>query len=147
MVRSPKRHVSSSGSASHWTVNALRLSCARVLRPGRAIHPDAHRRWLLRAALRAVSDRLAPLRLRKPRRAPRGAATDGDGAAAVPGRNGIWLFVVLTGPVGFLQNFTAISFDALVQSRTYYQFILVTLLATGLFQIRSPSSDSPAQES
>src|ERR1700746_798919 len=42
-------------------------------------------------------------------------------------------FVVLPGAVGFLQNFTATSFDALVQARTYYRFILVTLLATGLF--------------
>jgi sec-independent protein translocase protein TatC len=42
-------------------------------------------------------------------------------------------FVALPGAVGFLQNFNASSFDALVQARTYYQFILVTLLATGLF--------------
>jgi sec-independent protein translocase protein TatC len=42
-------------------------------------------------------------------------------------------FVVLPGAVGFLQNFNASSFDALVQARTYYQFILFTLLATGLF--------------
>jgi sec-independent protein translocase protein TatC len=42
-------------------------------------------------------------------------------------------FVVLPGAVGFLQNFNASSFDALVQARTYYRFILVTLLATGLF--------------
>jgi hypothetical protein len=33
--------------------------------------------------------------------------------------------------VGFLQNFNASSFDALVQARSYYQFILLTLLATG----------------
>jgi sec-independent protein translocase protein TatC len=45
-------------------------------------------------------------------------------------------FVVLPGAVGFLQNFNASSFDALVQARTYYQFVLFTLLATGLlFQI------------
>ena len=42
-------------------------------------------------------------------------------------------FVVLPGAVGFLQNFNASSFDALVQARTYYRFILLTLLATGLF--------------
>jgi sec-independent protein translocase protein TatC len=45
-------------------------------------------------------------------------------------------FVVLPGAVGFLQNFNASSFDALVQARTYYQFVLFTMLATGvLFQI------------
>jgi len=42
-------------------------------------------------------------------------------------------FVVLPGAVGFLQNFNASSFDALVQARTYYRFILLTLLATGVF--------------
>ncbi|MBV9917732.1 MAG: twin-arginine translocase subunit TatC [Solirubrobacterales bacterium] len=42
-------------------------------------------------------------------------------------------FVVLPGAVGFLQNFNSSSFDTLVQARTYYQFILLTLLATGLF--------------
>ena len=45
-------------------------------------------------------------------------------------------FVVLPGAVGFLQNFNASSFDALVQARTYYQFVLLTMLATVvLFQI------------
>jgi sec-independent protein translocase protein TatC len=45
-------------------------------------------------------------------------------------------FVVLPGAVGFLQNFNASSFDALVQARSYYQFVLFTMLATGLlFQI------------
>jgi len=45
-------------------------------------------------------------------------------------------FVVLPGAVGFLQNFNASSFDALVQARSYYSFILLTLLASGmLFQI------------
>src|SRR3954454_10793646 len=45
-------------------------------------------------------------------------------------------FVVLPGAVGFLQNFNASSFDALVQARTYYQFVLFTMLATVvLFQI------------
>jgi sec-independent protein translocase protein TatC len=44
--------------------------------------------------------------------------------------------VVLPGAVGFLQNFNAGSFDALVQARSYYQFVLFTVLATGvLFQI------------
>ena len=44
--------------------------------------------------------------------------------------------VVLPGAVGFLQNFNAGSFDALVQARSYYQFVLFTMLATGvLFQI------------
>jgi sec-independent protein translocase protein TatC len=42
-------------------------------------------------------------------------------------------FVVLPGAVGFLQNFNASSFDALVQAKAYYQFILFTLLATGFF--------------
>ena len=42
-------------------------------------------------------------------------------------------FVVLPGAVAFLQNFNASSFDALVQARSYYQFILLTLLATGVF--------------
>src|SRR3954465_12335147 len=43
---------------------------------------------------------------------------------------------VLPGAVGFLQNFNASSFDALVQARSYYQFALFTMLATGvLFQI------------
>jgi sec-independent protein translocase protein TatC len=45
-------------------------------------------------------------------------------------------FVVLPGAVGFLQNFNASSFDALVQARSYYSFILLTLVASGLlFQI------------
>jgi sec-independent protein translocase protein TatC len=45
-------------------------------------------------------------------------------------------FVVLPGAVGFLQNFNASSFDALVQARSYYHFVLFTMLATGvLFQI------------
>jgi sec-independent protein translocase protein TatC len=45
-------------------------------------------------------------------------------------------FVVLPGAVGFLQNFNASSFDALVQARSYYQFVLFTLLASAvLFQI------------
>ena len=45
-------------------------------------------------------------------------------------------FVVLPGAVGFLQNFNASSFDALVQARSYYQFVLFTMLATGvLFQV------------
>jgi sec-independent protein translocase protein TatC len=44
--------------------------------------------------------------------------------------------VVLPGAVRFLQNFNASSFDALVQARSYYQFVLFTLIATGvLFQI------------
>jgi sec-independent protein translocase protein TatC len=44
--------------------------------------------------------------------------------------------VVLPGAVGFLQNFNSGSFDALVQARSYYQFVLFTVLATGvLFQI------------
>jgi sec-independent protein translocase protein TatC len=44
--------------------------------------------------------------------------------------------VVLPGAVGFLQNFNAGSFDALVQARSYYQFVLFTMLAAGvLFQI------------
>jgi sec-independent protein translocase protein TatC len=41
--------------------------------------------------------------------------------------------VVLPGAVGFLQNFNASSFDALVQARSYYQFVLFTMLATGIF--------------
>ncbi len=41
-------------------------------------------------------------------------------------------FVVLPGAVGFLQNFNASSFDALVQASTYYRFILLTLLAAVL---------------
>jgi sec-independent protein translocase protein TatC len=45
-------------------------------------------------------------------------------------------FVVLPGAVGFLQNFNASSFDALVQARSYYHFVVFTMLATGvLFQI------------
>jgi sec-independent protein translocase protein TatC len=44
--------------------------------------------------------------------------------------------VVLPGAVGFLQTFNAGSFDALVQARSYYQFVLFTMLAAGvLFQI------------
>jgi len=43
---------------------------------------------------------------------------------------------VLPGAIGFLQDFNADSFDALVQARSYYQFVLFTMLATGvLFQI------------
>jgi sec-independent protein translocase protein TatC len=41
--------------------------------------------------------------------------------------------VILPGAVGFLQNFNAGSFDALVQAKSYYSFILLTLVATGLF--------------
>lgn len=41
-------------------------------------------------------------------------------------------FVVLPGAVGFLLHFNASSFDTLVQARSYYQFILFTLLASGL---------------
>jgi len=41
--------------------------------------------------------------------------------------------VVLPGAVSFLQNFNAGSFDALVQARSYYQFVLLTILATGAF--------------
>jgi sec-independent protein translocase protein TatC len=41
--------------------------------------------------------------------------------------------VVLPGAVSFLQNFNAGSFDALVQARSYYQFVLLTVLATGAF--------------
>ena len=41
--------------------------------------------------------------------------------------------VVLPGAVSFLQNFNASSFDALVQARSYYQFVLLTVLATGAF--------------
>src|SRR4051794_29866522 len=44
--------------------------------------------------------------------------------------------VVLPGAVGFLQTFNTGSFDALVQARSYYQFVLFTMLAAGvLFQI------------
>jgi sec-independent protein translocase protein TatC len=42
-------------------------------------------------------------------------------------------FVVLPGAVKFLVHFNASSFDTLVQARSYYQFILFTVLATGLF--------------
>jgi sec-independent protein translocase protein TatC len=42
-------------------------------------------------------------------------------------------FIVLPGAVSFLLHFNASSFDALVQARSYYQFILFTLLATGVF--------------
>jgi sec-independent protein translocase protein TatC len=42
-------------------------------------------------------------------------------------------FVVLPGAVEFLVHFNASSFDTLVQARSYYQFILFTMLATGLF--------------
>ena len=42
-------------------------------------------------------------------------------------------FVVLPGAVSFLRHFNASSFDTLVQARSYYQFILFTMLATGLF--------------
>jgi sec-independent protein translocase protein TatC len=42
-------------------------------------------------------------------------------------------FVVLPGAVSFLLHFNASSFDTLVQARSYYQFILFTMLATGLF--------------
>jgi sec-independent protein translocase protein TatC len=42
-------------------------------------------------------------------------------------------FVVLPGAVSFLLHFNAGSFDTLVQARSYYQFILFTMLATGLF--------------
>lgn len=42
-------------------------------------------------------------------------------------------FVVLPGAVSFLLHFNASSFQTLVQARSYYQFILFTLLATGLF--------------
>ena len=45
-------------------------------------------------------------------------------------------YVVLPGAVGFLQNFNATSFDALVQARSYYSFVGFTLVASGLlFQI------------
>ena len=45
-------------------------------------------------------------------------------------------FAVVPGAVRFLQNFNAGSFDALVQARSYYKFVLFTILATGvLFQI------------
>jgi sec-independent protein translocase protein TatC len=56
-------------------------------------------------------------------------------------------FVVLPGAVGFLQNCNASSFDALVQARSYYSFILLTLVASGLlFQIRSQSSAHPGAD-
>jgi sec-independent protein translocase protein TatC len=42
-------------------------------------------------------------------------------------------FVVLPGAVSFLLHFNSSSFQTLVQARSYYQFILFTLLATGLF--------------
>jgi len=42
-------------------------------------------------------------------------------------------FVVLPEAVGFLQNFNATSFDALVRARSYYSFIFLTLLAFGVF--------------
>lgn len=42
-------------------------------------------------------------------------------------------FVVLPGAVSFLLHFNATSFDTLVQARSYYQFILFTMLATALF--------------
>jgi sec-independent protein translocase protein TatC len=41
--------------------------------------------------------------------------------------------IVLPGAVSFLQNFNASSFDTLVQARSYYQFVLLTILATGAF--------------
>ncbi len=45
-------------------------------------------------------------------------------------------YVVLPGAVRFLQNFNATSFDALVQARSYYSFVGLTLIASGvLFQI------------
>jgi sec-independent protein translocase protein TatC len=45
-------------------------------------------------------------------------------------------FVVLPGAVGFLQNFNASSFDTLVQAKSYYSFVSLTLLVSGmLFQI------------
>jgi sec-independent protein translocase protein TatC len=45
-------------------------------------------------------------------------------------------YIVLPGAVGFLQNFNASSFDALVQARSYYSFVGLTLIASGLlFQI------------
>jgi sec-independent protein translocase protein TatC len=42
-------------------------------------------------------------------------------------------FIVLPGAVSFLLHFNASSFQTLVQARSYYQFTLFTLLATGLF--------------
>jgi sec-independent protein translocase protein TatC len=45
---------------------------------------------------------------------------------------GFGYLVVVPGAVGFLQNFSASSFDALVQARSYYRFVLFTILATGL---------------
>lgn len=45
-------------------------------------------------------------------------------------------FVVLPTAVAFLQQFNAGAFDALVQARSYYHFVLITALATGLlFQL------------
>jgi sec-independent protein translocase protein TatC len=45
-------------------------------------------------------------------------------------------FFVLPAAVSFLQNFNSGSFDALVQAKTYYSFVLLTLMAMGvLFQI------------
>jgi sec-independent protein translocase protein TatC len=45
-------------------------------------------------------------------------------------------YVVLPGAVRFLQTFNATSFDALVQARSYYSFVGLTLIASGvLFQI------------
>jgi sec-independent protein translocase protein TatC len=45
-------------------------------------------------------------------------------------------FFVLPAAVTFLQNFNSGSFDALVQAKTYYSFVLLTLMAMGvLFQI------------
>jgi len=45
-------------------------------------------------------------------------------------------FVVLPGAVSFLQNFNASSFDTLVQANSYYSFVSLTLLVSGmLFQI------------
>ena len=61
-------------------------------------------------------------------------------------------YVVLPGAVTFLLHFNATSFDALVQARSYYQFILFTMLATGLFfeipiavlGLNQPESSAPA---
>ena len=45
-------------------------------------------------------------------------------------------FFVLPAAVAFLQNFNSGSFDALVQAKNYYSFVLLTLIAMGiLFQI------------
>jgi sec-independent protein translocase protein TatC len=51
-------------------------------------------------------------------------------------------FVVLPRAVGFLQNFNASSFDALVQARTYYRFILavIGLTRTGIVSTRQCAS-------